>query len=126
MKEQPYTVDHLLNNPTQRLRVGYVSADFKDHPTAHLMQSIPGFNREHQVIELTCYCLCPNDNSVYRRKNEGESEHFVDLSAMPSPLHAADRIYADGCHVLLNLNGYVHGPAMPVRKHPVRIRRHAL
>ena len=84
LEKQPYNFDHLLNNPTQRLRVGYVSADFKDHPTAHLMQSIPMFNREHQVIELTCYCLCPNDNSVYRRKIEEGSEHFVDLSDMAS------------------------------------------
>lgn len=26
----------------QRLRIGYVSSDFGNHPTSHLMQSIPG------------------------------------------------------------------------------------
>lgn len=27
-----------------RLRVGYVSSDFGNHPTSHLMQSIPGMH----------------------------------------------------------------------------------
>ena len=28
----------------QRLKIGYVSSDFGNHPTSHLMQSIPGFH----------------------------------------------------------------------------------
>lgn len=27
-----------------RLRIGYVSSDFGNHPTSHLMQSIPGMH----------------------------------------------------------------------------------
>lgn len=32
-----------------RLRIGYVSSDFGNHPTSHLMQSIPGLHNRHNV-----------------------------------------------------------------------------
>ena len=32
-----------------RLRVGYVSSDFGNHPTSHLMQSIPGLHNKENV-----------------------------------------------------------------------------
>ena len=31
-------------SPDGRLRIGYVSSDFGNHPTSHLMQSVPGFH----------------------------------------------------------------------------------
>lgn len=31
-----------------RLRVGYVSSDFGNHPTSHLMQSIPGMHNSEK------------------------------------------------------------------------------
>ena len=33
-----------LKASSGRLRVGYVSSDFGNHPTSHLMQSIPGMH----------------------------------------------------------------------------------
>jgi protein O-GlcNAc transferase len=38
-----------------------------------------------------------------------ESEHFVDLSQVPCNGEAADRIFKDGIHILINLNGYTKG-----------------
>jgi len=32
-----------------RLRIGYVSSDFGNHPTSHLMQSIPGLHTRQNV-----------------------------------------------------------------------------
>ena len=32
-----------------RLRIGYVSSDFCNHPTSHLMQSVPGFHNRSKV-----------------------------------------------------------------------------
>lgn len=39
-----------------RLRVGYVSSDFGNHPTSHLMQSIPGMHNpeKFEVDDLIC------------------------------------------------------------------------
>jgi len=94
--------------PDGRLRVGYVSSDFGNHPTSHLMQSIPGHHNRAKV-EVFCYSLSPDDGTTFRQKVSSEAEHFIDLSALPCNGKAADRIYADGIHILINMNGYTKG-----------------
>ncbi|XP_055387060.1 UDP-N-acetylglucosamine--peptide N-acetylglucosaminyltransferase 110 kDa subunit-like [Condylostylus longicornis] len=91
-----------------RLRIGYVSSDFGNHPTSHLMQSIPGLHdRSH--VEVFCYALSPDDGTTFRSKISRESEHFIDLSQVACNGKAADRIFADGIHILINMNGYTKG-----------------
>lgn len=91
-----------------RLRIGYVSSDFGNHPTSHLMQSVPGMHNRDNV-EIFCYSLAPDDSTTFRAKIEAESDHFIDLSHVPCNGKAADRIYADGIHILVNMNGYTKG-----------------
>jgi len=43
------------------------------------------------------------------KKISRESEHFIDLSGIPCNGKAADRIYQDGIHILVNMNGYTKG-----------------
>merc|ERR1719326_2289585 len=94
--------------PDGRIRIGYVSSDFGNHPTSHLMQSIPGVHNRGRV-EIFCYSLSPDDGTNFRQKVCREAEHFIDLSAIPCNSKAADRIYTDGIHVLVNMNGYTKG-----------------
>lgn len=93
--------------PHQRLRVGYVSSDFGNHPLSHLMQSCFGLHDKSQ-FEVFCYALTPDDQSAWRRRIEGEVEHFHDISRL---LHgdAARLIHQHGVHILINLNGYTKG-----------------
>lgn len=107
---------HVLHKPpykfpreiTGRLRIGYVSSDFGNHPTSHLMQSVPGMHDRHNV-EIFSYALSADDSTTFRSKIANESEHFIDLSQIPCNGKAADRIYADGIHILVNMNGYTKG-----------------
>lgn len=92
----------------QRLRIGYVSSDFGNHPTSHLMQSIPGMHNRDRV-EVFCYALSVNDGTNFRSKLMAESEHFVDLSTIPCNGKAAEKIAQDGIHILINMNGYTKG-----------------
>lgn len=91
-----------------RLRIGYVSSDFGNHPTSHLMQSVPGMH-DRQRVEVFAYALSPDDGTTFRSKIVNESEHFVDLSLIACNGKAADRIHADGIHILVNMNGYTKG-----------------
>uniref|UniRef100_A0A8C8EMU1 UDP-N-acetylglucosamine--peptide N-acetylglucosaminyltransferase 110 kDa subunit n=1 Tax=Oncorhynchus tshawytscha TaxID=74940 RepID=A0A8C8EMU1_ONCTS len=91
-----------------RLRVGYVSSDFGNHPTSHLMQSIPGMHSSEK-FEVFCYALSPDDNTNFRVKVVAEANHFTDLSQLPCNGKAADRIHQDGLHILVNMNGYTKG-----------------
>lgn len=91
-----------------RLRIGYVSSDFCNHPTSHLMQSIPGLHDKSQV-EIFCYSLAVDDGTNFRAKVAQEAEHFIDLSQIPCNGKAADRIAEDNIHILVNMNGYTKG-----------------
>ncbi|XP_033730002.1 UDP-N-acetylglucosamine--peptide N-acetylglucosaminyltransferase 110 kDa subunit-like [Pecten maximus] len=62
-----------------RLRIGYVSSDFGNHPTSHLMQSIPGFH-DRKNVEVFCYSLSP-DNGQPSEQNFLE-KHTTSLTCL--------------------------------------------
>lgn len=95
-------------NLKDRLRIGYVSSDFGNHPTSHLMQSIPGLH-DHSKFEIFCYALNIDDGTTFRSKIVEESEHFVDLSSVSCYVEAAKKINSDGINILINMNGYTKG-----------------
>ena len=72
------------------------------------MQSIPGVH-DRSRVEIFCYSLAPDDNTTFRQKVSRGAEHFIDLSQIPDNGKAADRIHADGIHILVNMNGYTKG-----------------
>ncbi|KAI9183357.1 hypothetical protein H9P43_004274 [Blastocladiella emersonii ATCC 22665] len=92
----------------ERLRVGYVSSDFGNHPLSHLMQSVFGMH-DRARFEVFGYALTPNDGTPYRAKIERETEHLRDVSGW-SPGQICDQINrVDRIHILINLNGYTKG-----------------
>lgn len=105
LHKPPYKFPRELNG---RLRIGYVSSDFGNHPTSHLMQSIPGMH-DRSRVEVFCYALNPDDGTTFRSKISREAEHFIELSQIACNGKAADRIHADGIHILVNMNGYTKG-----------------
>jgi len=106
LHKEKYDFSHLKFDG--RIKIGYVSSDFGNHPTSHLMQSIPGMH-DRKNVEVYCYALSQDDGTKFRSKIADECDVFVDLSQMPCNGEAADRIYADGIHVLINMNGYTKG-----------------
>eukprot|EP00871_Galdieria_phlegrea_P001991 jgi/Galph1/2793/GphlegSOOS_G1452.1 len=107
----------------KRLKVGYVSSDFLNHPYGHLTQSVYGFHKIGSSVECYCYSLSPSDGSVWRQKIENEAEHFRDISKL-SAQDAASVIARDGIHVLVNANGYTRGAKTEIfalRPAPVQV-----
>ncbi|XP_024526762.1 probable UDP-N-acetylglucosamine--peptide N-acetylglucosaminyltransferase SEC [Selaginella moellendorffii] len=90
-----------------RLRLGYVSSDFGNHPLSHLMGSVFKMHNRKNV-EVFCYALSQSDGSEWRQRIMNEAEHFKDMSAMSSDM-IARTIADDQIQVLVNLNGYTKG-----------------
>ncbi|PON95534.1 N-terminal acetyltransferase A, auxiliary subunit [Trema orientale] len=90
-----------------RLRVGYVSSDFGNHPLSHLMGSVFGMH-DRENVEVFCYALSANDGSEWRLRIQSEAEHFIDVSSMSSDM-IARMINGDKIQILVNLNGYTKG-----------------
>ncbi|KAJ4845650.1 hypothetical protein Tsubulata_036225 [Turnera subulata] len=105
--EYPASVPVRSESDSRRLRIGYVSSDFGNHPLSHLMGSVFGMHNKENV-EVFCYALSPNDGTEWRLRIQSEAEHFVDVSSMPSDV-IAKRINEDKIQILVNLNGYTKG-----------------
>ncbi|KAG0146104.1 hypothetical protein CROQUDRAFT_133301 [Cronartium quercuum f. sp. fusiforme G11] len=50
-----------------RIKIGYISSDFNNHPLAHLMQSVFGFHNQ-KAFGVICYATTNSDGSTYRKK----------------------------------------------------------
>jgi len=93
--------------PAPRLRVGYVSSDFRSHATTHLCIGLFG-RHDRSRFEVTAYSFGADDGSAYRKRIEAECEHFVDISDF-SLQETQRRIAGDGIHVLVDMKGYCGG-----------------
>lgn len=90
-----------------RIRVGYLSADFHDHATAHLTASMYGLH-DRGRFEVFAYSIGPNVEDPYRARVREGCDEFVDLSGL-SDHDAARRIGNDALDVLVDLKGYTQG-----------------
>ncbi|MBF0296293.1 MAG: tetratricopeptide repeat protein, partial [Magnetococcales bacterium] len=87
-----------------RLEIGYLSADFQDHPVAFLLAGVlEAHDRERFAI--TAYSLGQDDGGAMRRRVMAACDRFVDVSAL-SDLACAQRIAMDGVHLLVDLQGF--------------------
>ncbi len=66
-----------------RLRVGYISSDFVNHPTADLIQSALLLH-DRTKFEVYAYSITKDDDSDYRRRLATELEHFQTLRSSHS------------------------------------------
>lgn len=88
----------------RRLRIGYVSADFRNHATGHLTRTMYAQHTRPE-FEIYAYDLRPTPDSSYYRDIVAGCDHHVDLSGL-SIAEMAQRINDDGIHILVNLQGY--------------------
>jgi predicted O-linked N-acetylglucosamine transferase (SPINDLY family) len=61
-----------------RIRIGYFSADFHDHPTAHLMSELFELH-DRNAFDVTAFSFGPPSNDPMRQRLEKAFEHFVDV-----------------------------------------------
>jgi protein O-GlcNAc transferase len=97
--------------PERRLKVGYVSPDFRTHSVAYFLA--PLFeNRNRQSIEIFCYADVIQPDSVTAHLR-GLADHWVSAVGMTDDALAA-RIQADGIDILIDLAGHTAGNRLGV------------
>jgi protein O-GlcNAc transferase len=105
-----------------RIRIGYLSGDFYDHPISHLIQGLFGCH-DRSRFEVFAYGFGKADDSVYRQRIVNGCEHFVDVSSLSIPA-LAERIAADGVHILIDLMGHTginRMAALALRPAPIQV-----
>ena len=90
--------------PGERLRVAFVSANFRDHPTAHL--SLEFWEKiDRSRLEMFAYSLGGDAADAFRHRAEAAFEHFVDVGSLAVEA-IAQRIRDDRIAILFDRNGY--------------------
>lgn len=90
-----------------RLRLGFVSYDFREHPVAQLMVEL--FERlDRKRFELLLYSAGPDDGSPLRARVLAAADRVVELRGLSDP-QAAARVRADGVDLLVDLMGHTRG-----------------
>jgi len=89
--------------------VGYVTPDFGDHPTSHLMRSVWRLQGAAGRVRAVCFARTPSDGSPNRLHIEASCEEFVDLSSV-GYREAAAAINARRVQLLVDLNGHCGRP----------------
>jgi tetratricopeptide (TPR) repeat protein len=105
----------------RRIRIGYVSSDFKSHPVSFFMAGIV-LTHDRDAFEIFCYSSthAPDGRTEDFRRL---AEHFVDL-ANCSDAEGAIRIEADQIDILVDLGGHTSGNRLGIfalRPAPVQV-----
>lgn len=92
----------------RRLVVGYLTTDFGEHPTSHLMRSVWRIQKELGHTRAVCFARS-NDRSQQRAYIASTCEEFVELTHL-SWVKAAAEIRKRRVAILVDLNGHCGRP----------------
>jgi protein O-GlcNAc transferase len=90
----------------RHLRVGYVSADFREHPVANFLEPILA-SHDHQRFEILCYADVARPDAVTQRL-QGYADRWRSLSGL-SDEQTAKTIRGDEVDILVDLSGHTGG-----------------
>jgi protein O-GlcNAc transferase len=107
----------------KKIHIGYLSNNFRNHPTAILLQEIFGTHNRNN-FKISCYSYGPDDDSEQRRHIKKTCDNFVDIDKLKD-IEAAEKIYGDEVDILVDLVGYLKGHRIDISAFhpaPVQIR----
>jgi len=99
------------HEPNARIKVGYLSADFRQHAMFGVSFGIIACHDKSR-FEVTCYSLNETDD-VYTNIFKSNVEHFENVRDL-SYKELAEKIHADNIDILFDLSGHSAGNVLPV------------
>ncbi len=102
--QKPLPLPARTRAPQDRIRIGYFSADFHDHPMLFLMS---GLLREHDRsrFEIFAYSYGEPRPSAMREQIKEYVDHFIDIWAMPD-LQIVELARKHGIDIAIDRKGY--------------------
>ena len=105
---QPHRNDH---NPDRRLRIGYLSTDFRDTAMMFFIEPLLA-NHDHERFEITCYGDAPDADAVTARV-ERYANRWRNIAGW-SDEQAARQIREDQIDILIELSGHNGGDLLKI------------
>jgi protein O-GlcNAc transferase len=107
---------------TGKIRLGYLSADFRQHSVAVLTAEL--FERhDRSRFEVIAYSSGRDDGSAMRRRLCQAFDRFVDIAPLTHH-RAAQLIRNDAIDILVDLSGHTNGARLPIvaaRPAPIQV-----
>ncbi len=107
--------------PDRRLRIGYVSPDFRQHVVGYNLLPLL-HEHDHDGFEIFCYATSPHRDSV-TAEFESRADHWRDITDL-ADAEAAETIDRDGIDLLVDLTMHMARNRLPLfarRPAPVQI-----
>ncbi|NQV82760.1 MAG: tetratricopeptide repeat protein [Rhodospirillales bacterium] len=120
-KSAPLPAPANTPDPDRRLRVGYVSADFRTHPVGFFIANILAAH-DAGYTEIFCYSASDRTDGLTERLR-GDANHWRDIAGL-SDNDAQALIRSDGIDVLVDLAGHTTGNRLGIfagRTAPVQL-----
>lgn len=103
-KKFRHRVSTSQSNDERPIRIGYLSADFRQHAMgSHMVGLMEQHDRER--FQVFGYCYSKDDGSQLRDRLIAACDKFVPIHSLANR-QAAQRIYDDKIDILIDLNGY--------------------
>jgi protein O-GlcNAc transferase len=93
-----------LQSSAKKLKIGYLSADFRLHPLAFLISELIE-KHDRTQFEIVAYSYGADDKTPERKRLQKAFDDFVDIRGL-NDQEAAKKIHDDGVHILVDLTGY--------------------
>lgn len=95
-----------------RLRIGFLSYDFSNHPTTHLMEGIFAF-ADRSISNLIAFGYGRDDGSASRMRITSAADKFLNLASF-SFEKGARSIQDERIHILIDAQGHTRGSRMQI------------
>ena len=93
-------------DPERRLRIGYVSADFRQHALSHFVEPVLA-RHEREAFEVFCYYSGTAVDEVTRRLMR-HAQHWNSIAGVDDA-RSAQLIRADRIDILIDVSGHTRG-----------------
>ena len=93
-----------FNHNDNKLKIGYLSADFRLHPLAFLITELIE-NHDRKQLEVVAYSYGADDKTPSRKRLEKAFDQFNDIRHL-NDINAAKKINADQIDILVDLTGF--------------------
>lgn len=103
---KPATLDLSFSDepdPERRLRVGYVSADFREHSVSYFFEALLDAH-DPAAVEVFCYAEVRRPDAMTARL-QAKAEHWLSILGL-NDAAAAERIRRDRIDILIDLGGH--------------------
>ena len=116
----PYLHEDVKKLPEKKLRIGYLSPDFREHAVASFLEPLL---KEYDGEHFSVYCYSTGRSDHVTKKIRACHVHWRDLRGR-SPRTAARLIAEDQIDILMDLSGHTQGSCLPImafRPAPVQL-----